>query len=448
MDHPQGTTPPPFGPPPDWPPPPPRRGPRGEHHGPERHEHEHGPGRPSTEARAYYRAMARWWTHQEGPPPHWDGPGPPPGWRGWKRSGPRRLWLWFMSLFGLIGLFIVGGLAAAAMLIYWIRYAGPPAATGIVLSCGLALALPGLATALGILSFRGIARPLGEIMEAADSVTAGDLSVQVRERGPGPFRRLAATFNRMTRELARSEQVRRNLTADVAHELRNPLHILQGNIEGVIDGVYAPTTEHMQATLEEVRILARLVEDLRLLSQAESGGLSLNLDAVPVGELLDAVTVRFGGQAEQAGIRLLCESVQGGDLLVRADPDRLEQVLSNLMSNALRHTPPGASIRLSAEAGEEGVLIRVADTGEGIPAEDLPYIFDRFWRGDRSRTRSEGSGSGLGLAISRQLIAAQGGTIEVESRLGQGTVFTIWLPGGEPEPTRATEGRPDGRSAG
>jgi len=245
-------------------------------------------------------------------------------------------------------------------------------------------------------------------MDAADTVARGDLSVRVPVRGPGEFARLAESFNHMTAELERADQQRRNLTADVAHELRTPLHIIQGNLEGILDGVYEPTEEHINATLGETRALARLVEDLRTLSLAEAGQLPLAHEPVDVRELLADVATSFSGQAEGAGVALRTETpASEAALTISGDAGRLDQVLSNLLANALRHTSSGGSITLPA---------------------DLPYIFDRFWRGDPARTHTRGVGSGLGLAIARQLVQAHGGRIAVQSQVGVGTQFTIDLP--------------------
>jgi two-component system OmpR family sensor kinase/two-component system sensor histidine kinase BaeS len=297
--------------------------------------------------------------------------------------------------------------------------------------CGLSLAMPLLAAALARRAFRDIATPLADVMSAADAVAEGDLSVRVPARGPHEFGRLARSFNRMIAELERADQQRRNLTADVAHELRTPLHIIQGNLEGVLDGVYEPTADHIGATLEETRLLTRLVEDLRTLSLAEAGQLVLVQEWVDVAELLADVGTSFSGQAEAAGIDLGVE-IEGepSDLTITGDAGRLDQVLSNLMANAVRYTHSGGSITLQAGPLNDGIRIIVRDTGEGIPAGDVPYVFDRFWRGDRSRSHAGGAGSGLGLAIARQLVQAHGGRIEVESALGEGTTFTIELPMG------------------
>lgn len=286
---------------------------------------------------------------------------------------------------------------------------------------------------------RGVTAPLADVMAAADAVAEGDLSVRVPTYGSGEFGRLARSFNRMTEELERAARQRRNLTADVAHELRTPVHIIQGKLEGVLDGVYEPTVEHIVATLEETRLLARLVDDLRILSLAEAGQLPLVREPIDLVELLTDVQTSFSGQAEAAGVDLRVKV--NSDLSttrIMADVGRLDQVLGNLTANALRHTPPGGSISLKAERIPAGARITVRDTGEGIPPEDLPYAFDRFWRGDRSRSSAGGAGSGLGLAIARQLVQAHGGQIGVESELGQGTMFFIDLPAGEPEPSSET----------
>jgi signal transduction histidine kinase len=295
--------------------------------------------------------------------------------------------------------------------------------------CGFPLLLALIIGTIGALAFRSLGTPLADIMAAADAVAEGDLSTRVEEKGPGEFRRLAQSFNRMAEELEHADVQRRNLTADVAHELRTPLHILQGNLEGILDGVYQPDTEHIEAMLDETRMLSHLVDDLQTLSLAEAGQLHLKMEPVDIAELLADVSTSFSGPAEAAGIDLQVKTTgTPEELTVSGDVERLDQVLSNLMGNALRHTPEGGSILLSASATQNGVQILVRDTGEGIPPEDLPYVFDRFWRGDKSRQRQSGTGSGLGLAIARHFIQAHSGAISVESELGAGTTFIIELP--------------------
>jgi signal transduction histidine kinase len=350
---------------------------------------------------------------------------PPRTWQ--RKSG--LLFLRFATVFGVIALLVLGGMAALAFLITRLFGGNVQAAVLVWIGgCGLSLALPLLAIGLAVRAFRSIAAPLADVMAAADALAEGDLSVRVPVHGPGEFGQLASSFNRMAEQLERADRQRRNLTADVAHELRTPLHIIQGNLEGVLDGVYEPTAEHIGATLDETRALARLVDDLQTLSLAEAGQLPLVWETVNVADLLADVVTSFSGQADAAGIELRLEAGTDPLMEITADAGRLGQVLHNLAANALRHTPRGGCITLRGEATDSEVRIIVRDTGEGIPAEDLPYIFDRFWRGDRSRSHAGGAGSGLGLAIAQQLVRAHAGRIEVESQPGQGTVFTLELP--------------------
>jgi two-component system OmpR family sensor kinase/two-component system sensor histidine kinase BaeS len=275
-------------------------------------------------------------------------------------------------------------------------------------------------------------RPFGQIFNAIDSVAKGDLSVRVPVSDSPQLQELTQRFNKMLSELERAEQQRRNLTADIAHELRTPLHIIQGNLEGIIDGVYQPTPEHINTTLEETKLLARLVNDLQTLSLAETGQLPLHPICFLLADLIDDLTSSFSSEAASLGIDLKT-SITDQNQELTADYDRLNQVLSNLISNALRHTPSGGTLVIHTESLQEEsrtanfvVRITIQDTGSGIPVEDLPFIFDRFWRGDKSR--SERTHSGLGLAIAKQLIRAHGGTIAAQSVVGTGSNFVIELP--------------------
>ena len=283
---------------------------------------------------------------------------------------------------------------------------------------------------------RGAARrytvPLSETMKAADALAEGDLSARVHEEGSGEFRQFTRSFNRMAQALETSDKQRRELLADIAHELRTPLTVIQGNLEGLRDGVYKATPEQLGLVLDETQKLGHLVDDLRLLTLAEAGQLPLDMQSLDVRQLLIDVHDAFACQAREEGISLALDTPESLPALV-ADPQRLGQVLGNLMANALRHTPPGGEITLGAALPPEEnaphlIRLWVADTGEGIPAEDLPRIFDRFWRRDPARSHGPGTGSGLGLAIAKSLVEAHGGRIWAESQVEQGTIVSCALP--------------------
>lgn len=348
-------------------------------------------------------------------------------WRVWhaRHHEQRRrfLFLRLLAVFGLLTVALLGGLFVFGSLLVFVRQI-PFYIWLLILGLGIGLSF--LAWNMAARAFRDFANPLTDLIEAAEAVAKGDLTVRVAERLPGDLGRLNQTFNRMLTELERADQQRRNLSADVAHELRTPIHILQGNIEGLLDGIYEPSAEHLNLLLDETRWLGRLVEDLRLLSLAEAGQLSLYKEPVAIADLLASVRQNFKGLAQNANLdwQVFTENSS----VVEGDAGRLEQALGNLALNAIQHTPPGGKIRLWAEQDAYEVLLHVQDSGQGIAPEKLPYVFDRFWRGDAARTRSAGTGSGLGLAITRQLIDSHGGTISVYSQPGEGTTFTIKLP--------------------
>jgi two-component system, OmpR family, sensor histidine kinase BaeS len=344
----------------------------------------------------------------------------------------RQLFLLFARFLVLSVVGVLAGVGALAYL--FTRFFNGPAQTtwAVWLSgCGLAVALPLAAAFITFRSMRRVVNPLARVMAAADAVAEGDLSVRVPEGGPAEFGQMVRSFNRMVAELERADLLRRNLTADVAHELRTPLHIIQGNLEGILDGVYQPTPEQVNLLLDETHLLARLVEDLRTLSLAEAGQLPLRRELIVVRELLSDLATSFSGQAEAAGVTLTVDPGPEG-LTLWGDADRIDQVLTNLVANALRHTPAGGTIRLGAAALDDSVRLQVSDNGSGIAPEELPFIFDRFYRGGNAGREMGGlSGSGLGLAIARQLVQAHDGQISVESLPGQGATFTVDLPVGE-----------------
>lgn len=353
-------------------------------------------------------------------------PDNPPFRRFSSRRGRRFfLFFFFISIFGLIALLIASGIILMVLNPppFFFRHPPPDRSVGFV--CWGAAALAFGAIFLSAWARRRVANPLAGILEAAEKVTEGDLSARVQE-SKGPFSSLEFTFNRMLDELEQTDQQRRNLTADVAHELNTPLHIIQGYLEGIADGIYQPDESTINILLDETQLLSRLVEDLRILSLAEAGQLPLKLEMIQLDEFLADIQTSFSGQCEEAGIDLKVESPP--DLIVSADPDRLDQIISNLVVNALRHTPSGGKISIKAGHSSGGVQILIADSGEGISPEDLPMIFNRFWQKDKSRKRTESGGYGLGLAISQQLVHAHSGIITVESEPGKGTTFTIQLP--------------------
>jgi len=345
--------------------------------------------------------------------------GPP-----WSRH--RRFIFWrFAMIFGGISVLFLLGIGIILYLVFGQTPNYSPL-TLLAIICGLPFAFMLAASLLGGTAFRRLGTPFADIMAATDAIAHGDLSVRLSETNRGPLGNLAHRFNNMVTELERAEQQRRNLTADIAHELRTPLHIIQGNLEGMLDGVYEPNAENITDTLDETRLLARLVDDLQTLSLAEAGQLPLHPTRFQLADLLKDAAAGFEPRAAAHNVDLRVE-VPDPSPEMNADYDRLYQVLANLLTNALRHTPENGEIVLRSQFTTDGVQITVSDTGTGIPADDLPYIFDRFWRGDKSRTRTEGS-SGLGLAITRQLVLAHGGTITVESVVRKGTIFTIEIP--------------------
>ncbi len=275
-------------------------------------------------------------------------------------------------------------------------------------------------------SFRRFTRPLGNLIEAVGQVESGNYAVRVEERGPRPIRAFVRSFNGMVTRLQTNDEQRRAMLADVTHELRTPLTVIQGNLEGMIDGIYPPDEAHLQTILDETHVLARLIDDLRTLAQAESGMLKLQRETLDVGVLIMEVAASFRPTADRAKVTIATDA-QTHMLSIEADPIRVREVLVNLIGNALRYTPTGGQITVTAnQTSVTGkpmcVSVMVNDTGRGIAPELLPHVFDRF-----AKSR-DSMGSGLGLAIARQLVEAHGGDISVESVLGQGTTIRFSLP--------------------
>jgi two-component system OmpR family sensor kinase/two-component system sensor histidine kinase BaeS len=375
------------------------------------------------------------------PPPWWppDEPWPPNAerWQHWRRSRRRYFWrvgvlMLILFTFLFFGCSAVVGTAAAFLGMIgtaggppwpgpggWVALRGPwpfllfSAFTIVVLGATVAVRALVRTTA-----------PVGDLMEAIGRVESGDYATRIHERGPREVRDLARAFNAMAGRLQRSEQQRRDLLADVTHELRTPLTVMQGNLEALMDEVYPRDDAHLAPILDETRVLARLVEDLRTLALAESGALKLHPEPTDLAILIDETASSFRAQADSAGVTLAVTQVEDLPLL-EIDPVRIREVLANLVANALRHTPAGGTIEIGASpaaGGEAAVTVYVRDTGTGISPDDLPHIFDRFYRSEQSR------GMGLGLAIARNLVTAHRGTIAAESQPGGGTIIRFTLP--------------------
>lgn len=285
-----------------------------------------------------------------------------------------------------------------------------------------------LGVLLGLTFSRSLSAPLQRLATAARAVARRDFSQRVQVGGSAEVAEVSQAFNEMSAALEQADELRKNLMADVAHELRTPLSVLQGNLQAILDDVYPLEKAEISGLYDQTRLLSRLVEDLRELALADAGKLHMNLQPTDVGRVLHLARDHLAPAAEQCGVRLAVEAAALP--AVRADPDRVAQILNNLLANALRHTPAGGSITMTAAVKNDGVEVVVADTGEGIAPEALPHIFDRFWRADRSRSHGEHwtGGSGLGLSIAQSLVRAQGGRIWAESTLGQGSTFYFTLP--------------------
>jgi two-component system, OmpR family, sensor histidine kinase BaeS len=282
-----------------------------------------------------------------------------------------------------------------------------------------------IALVLGVVLASAISRPVKELTDATQRVAQGELGHQVAVRTRDELGDLAISFNQMSADLATSNQLRRQMTADIAHELRTPLSIILGYTEALSDGKLQGKPAIYDAMYGEAQLLSHLVDDLRTLSLADAGELTLNRTLMPAGECIERTVASHGELAAQRGVRLDMEL--GPHLpMVEADRERIAQVLANLVSNALRYTPEGGVITLSAEAADDRVLLRVSDTGPGIEPEHLPFVFRRFYRADDARPAN--GESGLGLAIAKSLVEAHGGTIQVQSEPGHGATFTVALP--------------------
>lgn len=279
---------------------------------------------------------------------------------------------------------------------------------------------------LGLYLANHLTRPLRELTAATQALARGKLDHKVEVSTRDEIGELAISFNQMSADLSRASHLRQQMTADLAHDLRTPLSILRGYTEGLKDGRLQGTPRLFDIMHGEVEHLQRLVDDLRVLSLADAGELSLNRRSVDPRALLERTILAYYDQAQRHHVKMLLEAPEQLPS-ISVDTDRMSQVLNNLVSNALRYTSEG-SITLSAQVQDQQVCIQVRDTGSGIANDDLTYIFDRFYRGDKSRQRQSSAESGLGLAIAKAIVEAHHGTISVASTVGTGTTFTILLP--------------------
>lgn len=277
----------------------------------------------------------------------------------------------------------------------------------------------------GVLT-RSIVAPVRRLSGAAHAIAQGNLTVRAAVHGRDEVAELADTFNDMAASLERAENARRAQTADIAHELRNPLAVLQGTLEALADGIYAPTPEALQPALDQVRTLNRLVDDLRTLALADAGQLVLELGPVEIEAVVNSVMDAFRDTLRARGVTLAAQ-VDGPLPAIEGDYERLTQVMNNILSNAARYLPAGCEVRVHVSPDADGVTVRIADNGPGIPDAELPYLFERFWRGEPSRSRKTG-GAGLGLAIARRILEAHRGRMWAEKTLGGGLTLGFWLP--------------------
>ena len=279
---------------------------------------------------------------------------------------------------------------------------------------------------LGTILFRQITRPLENLRTAVQSFAQGDLSVRIPVKSKDEVGKVGAAFNQMAAELRRNERLRQQMVADVAHELRTPLSVMQSNLEAMMDGLLAPDPGELAELHDEVGRLTRMVEDLRLLSLADAGQLQLTITAVEVGKLVERIAGLMTPLADAHSVTLT-GNIPLLPVVIEGDRDKLQQALTNLIDNGIRHAPAGGQVTMDVAHTKESAFISVADNGPGIPPADLANVFERFWRGDKSRSRHSG-GSGLGLSIVKQIAELHGGSVQVVSPDSGGTQFTITLP--------------------
>lgn len=372
--------------------------------------------------RAHYLRDHRppWWPENE----DW----PPRDRRAWRQMGGRnpffrRLGCAFL-IFNLIGFVLLLSISAFILNVLGVLHISGNQFSLLLPAAAIIFAFLVMGFVFATRNLRRMSRPLDELVEASNKVAEGDYSVRVDVKGTPEIRSLLHGFNSMAERLQLTDQQRRNMLADVSHELRTPITVIQGNVEGILDGMYPADETRLKSILEETQILSRLVEDLRTLALAESGALRLKREPTNLAELIRDTVSNFEAQSREKEITISTSLGESED--VNIDPQRIREVLTNLLSNALRYTPRGGEVKVSVTESSSGperaVTISVEDNGPGIESGDLPHIFDRFYKS------SDSGGMGLGLSIAKYLAEAHGGRIWADSAVGQGTKISFTLP--------------------
>jgi two-component system, OmpR family, sensor histidine kinase BaeS len=361
-----------------------------------------------------------WWPENEDWPPR-----DRRAWRYMGRRNPffRRLGCVFL-IFTLIGFVLLFSISAFILDVLGVLHISGNQFSLLLPAAAILFAFLVMGFVFATRNLRRMSRPLDELVEASNKVAEGDYSARVDVRGTPEIRSLLHGFNSMAERLQLTDQQRRNMLADVSHELRTPITVIQGNVEGILDGMYPADEVRLKSILEETQILSRLVEDLRTLALAESGALRLKREPTNLAELIRDTVSNFEAQAREKEITISTSFGESED--ANLDPQRVREVLTNLLSNALRYTPPGGEVKVgvteSGSGPERAVTISVEDNGPGIESGDLPYIFDRFYKS------SDSGGMGLGLSIAKYLAEAHGGKIWADSVMGKGTKISFTLP--------------------
>lgn len=361
-----------------------------------------------------------WWPENE----EW----PPRDRRAWRYMGRRNPFFRRMGcaflLFNLVGFVILFSISAFILNVLGVIHISGNQYSLLLPAAVIFFTLLVGAFVFATRNLRRMSRPLDELVEASNKVAEGDYSARVEVKGTPEIRSLLYGFNSMAERLQMNDQQRRAMLADVSHELRTPITVIQGNVEGILDGMYPADETRLKSILEETQILSRLVDDLRTMALAESGSLQLKREPTNLTQLIREVTTGFEAQAKEKEIHVELSLAEADDL--QLDPLRMREVLSNILSNALRYTPHGGRVKIdlteSAVGGERGVLVSVQDSGPGIESADLSHIFERFYKS------SDSGGMGLGLSIAKYIIEAHGGHISAESDAGRGTTISFTLP--------------------